>query len=449
VLSLSGSEGELFEFQTDLSPNWVLDTVDAAPKELLDDWELAAGGRVRVTFRQGISDKRPVRLTLRAHRPAAPTQALFRAEMWRICRLDPAISGRRLVALAAEPPLRARLVNDEGLVRLDGQQLAAADAALWGTAPRGLLFVDDERLTRLACGLDVEPPRFSADVQSELVLQEARLATERHTLACVPEGSALSRVWVQIAPAAEGELRWTLGPEHRDALAARRLSVEEQQGLGLSERGEVWELIFAQPQSAPVAIRGERRRPWTTAMPAPLASAPFAGVQSGRLAVRAPAASAVQVQARSLEPLPLPAPPPGEASAVAALLRFEPARDVPAAAERSALVAANGELALPATVIWSARLATWAAPETEWRHTVTYLLEAGPSERFRCTLPPTGVLRRLWVQGEPVAELPAASGSFVVPLPARPLRADRRGILDAVAGFGPHRRDARLAARGG
>ncbi len=196
---------------------------------------------------------------------------------------------------APPAPYQVKVAGGERLTRLAPADLAAAQRDLFAEPPGELLFENDAGAAGLRVSLESRKPSYTAEIEVEACLGNETLR-EDYLLRCTPSPSAhVDRVLVRFSHRRGAEVRWSLGKEDLQALAARRWPVEEQVAAGRPPEEETWELTLRRPRSEAFEIRATRETKLAGPEPVSLASLPDATQKPAKLVLRSVGAKSLQI----------------------------------------------------------------------------------------------------------------------------------------------------------
>ncbi len=425
------TQGERFQIEADVAPQWTVDSVEVVPAEMLSDWsedEEETTSRLTIQLAgplpQRDSASPPVRLRINARRvQSALGRAVGIADLVPL-RFRGVVEGRRILCLRAREPYQLKLIGTETRPRVDPQSLDAASLALLAPRPGSLLLEEDAGAGGLRVSLTGRKPGYSATVRVEANVSDHSL-TESYWMRCVPEaGRRVDRVLVRFSRRRPDPLRWSLGAEDEDHWTVRRLTPGGRSEPAAASEGETWEFRLDPPRSVPFEFRATRSTPSTEEEVVSLTSLPEAKDPQATVVVRSTGSAAVEIENHRLKPIPAPDVPVDQYNTVRGSFRYDPVQDVEAATEPAlAISRRKAEDVQPSAWAWSCRLESQYEPSGTARHLATYRLESAGGERVRLTLPP-GVaqpdVRGVWVNDDPVTCRPGgteAQGAMDLSLP--------------------------------
>ncbi len=379
VCDITCDDGERFQLAAEISPEWIIDSVNSSPSDMLTDWEVERSGaspsRLIAYLARPINSKRSVRLVVTAQRRRAPLRDILCASDFSVLRFPDIKPVRRLAVLHTDTAHRLDVQPEYALVRLDLAGLNAADAALLGDDQPGFGFVLDERADDLEIRLVPETPDLSADMDVQATIFDGRMR-EAYTIACNPESNKVDQVLVHFSSARESEPEWTLNGEPGIA-ATHKLDVDEQRRMGLSGSGETWRLRFRAPTDQRFVLRALRSSPLGDRLSVGLASLPNATSQRGRVTVQSQSDIAFTLRHQRLRAIPPALHESGSTDRILGSFTFEP---LDVAQRDSALELVRRTDERPSAWIWNCTGNTWHSLAGPIRHSALLSIEtAGPS----------------------------------------------------------------------
>ncbi len=419
IAQLDMASGEQFQIEADVAKDWVIESVELEPPELLADWfsdkEPIPKLTVRLTtpLRKLLTETSspPARLRVTSRLPSSMGRT-FAVEELTPLRFPVATEARHLTWLRARQPCALKLTGAEALNRLDPNGLDGAALALFADQPRDPLFLNDADAAGMQVSVETGKPDYSATIEVKATVSDEGLE-ESYRLRCVPESSRVDRVLVRFSHARTAPLQWSLGTEDEDQWSARRLPQAEQTAGGLGPDGEAWEIRLARPRSVPFEIRGTRSAKLTAPEAVNLISLPKATAQQATVVVCSAGPAGFQIQNRLLEPIPIETVPWRQCNPARARYRYDPVRDLAPQLGPALTVAPVSARVPPAARVWSFQLESCFEASGIGRHLAVYRLENDGVERLRLSLPSSVSLRDVggaWVDGARVALQPIEDG---------------------------------------
>ena len=411
VAELSTTEGEVFQWEAELGRQWLVDTVETQPADVLgESWEDNGNGKLLVHLNKPVSPTRPVRLILTARRlQSAFGQLLGLADLVPLRGAEGA-SRRQLLTVYAVEPYRLQVNAAEGLRRIEPGKLSAAERNLFVEPPRNVVFETGSG-SGLQISLVSPKPSYTATVRVEATaLRTEATGTdsywlrEAYAVHCVPEAARVDRVLIHFCRPRPAPPQWSWGSGGEGPVEARRLSAAEQASASMDTRGETWELRFRQAKEIPFEIRASRLVEWKEQATVSLACVPEATQQQGILVVGSAPGMTIRIENQRLEPLPLDDLAPDLLGTARAKFRYAPMADA-VHADRAVITITRQAPVLPAAWIWNGHLESRYQVEGTGRHTLGYYLENNGLPRLELTLPAASSLDKLggvWIDGQPV-----------------------------------------------
>ncbi|MFV2065719.1 MAG: hypothetical protein ACC645_01975 [Pirellulales bacterium] len=308
-----------------------------------------------------------------------------------------------LYLLRSADPFRLAVSGDQRLTIRDPARLDAAEASLFQDLESGLLFEVDRNADSLEVSLVRRRPRFDAEIEAATVIQGNTLV-ERFTFHCVPESASIDRVLVRLLGTGGPPYRWSVEGGEDDEPAARRLSGKERAAWGTERPGDVWEITFRQPQTAPFSFKAERTLPFRGPHEVNLVSLLEADRQQARVLVEVLDGQDIDVRNRRLTPIPASQAERHFGATVRAAFHYEPRHDLSAGTESRLSVVPSPRAAQPAAWIWKCRLDTQAASDGATLHRATYWIQNRGRAVIDFELPIGSQLRSVTLDGLSVAE---------------------------------------------
>lgn len=408
---ISASEGPTFEQELRLLRPWSLDRIEVEPAGALLDWSIDEQRTIRLRFRDGVAPGETLRLRCDAHLRIDDPTAVRSGEALRAFEFHENVRENRAIALFDDATFRfrpTRIIDWRTLTR--GDLSAAQRAGLGSSAPRAIL-PDDASFRVTEFAFETEESRL--DVQSTTTLERSGASVAgRVRIECVSLSAPIERLQVAFSSPLPPGSRWTSSEAEGIPFEAERVPNNDASPEG----GETWELTFARPASAPFAVLAAYELPEESSLAAPLASAPAAVTQSGRLSIAADLLEEREASGIGLERVPAgdEAAPSGDAAAVR--FRYDPARRhsatvEPAAGSGPATLAMQGPATLE-TEVSSAGL----------HHVLTYPIAASSASQSKFAIvPPAAVLlsevRAIGTEEDVVASAPRPDGTVELAAP--------------------------------
>jgi len=402
-------DGVCFELGATLANRWIIDRVESVPVGAVADWLVQAEAdssprlviRLAKPLRPGAA---PVRLTILARLlESAVGRPLALRDLVPL-EFDGVRLGMDLIALDAAPPYELVPQESVPLSRLDPQDLDSGSRGLLAEEPRGLLLVRDTRSGSLRVSLRRRNAGYVGKIETTAKVDAGTLE-ESHVLRVAPASSQMDHVLVHFSDDRPQTWEFAVDGDADTLIETRRLAPAEQTATGMPATGQTWEVRLGRLRSAPFVVRAHRSRAFDGSGALCLAALPGATEQSGQLTIRCTDATALAIQNHRLEPAPCEPAPPGHRQTTRAVYHYGFA-EATAASGKPAIVIARvpPDKALPAAIVWSARLCSQFSPDGSARHGCVFQVESRGRRQLEITLP-LGVepadVHGVWVGREP------------------------------------------------
>ncbi len=386
--------GTQFRIDAALGSRWMVDTVESAPADAVDEWTVETDdqGQRHLVVRlvRALTPGRPIRLSVNARRLGSSLgsslgDALLIDDLSPL-RFDAKESDRRLVGLRTSEAFEVELVGRAASHAVARGALQPAEAELLDPDESVTLVRFEGDATNLQARLTPRRPRFMATVEVE-----ARVAggtfDERYRVRCQPELARLDRVVVWLSRQREEPLNWALDGEGAVRVSSHRWTLDEQLAAGLSAEGEVWEIRLSPPASESLVIAANRKSTFSGEVIPSLASVPDAEMQTGLLTIRAELGTSIQVDNRRLHQMPPEPVPTDRFTTARAVYRYDPWREVGRVGEPPVAVSGRAEKEATPAMIWSASLDTRFDSDGTASHVAVFFLENLGLDVLRIGLP--------------------------------------------------------------
>ncbi len=379
--AMAGSD---FTLNADVSPNWIIDTVESQPADALDDWTLEARGkghRLSVRLARSLTAARPVRLVIVARRLFAfPGRNLALGDIVPL-RFISLAESVRLIDLRTTGAYELRLTNDERLQRITPKQLGAAEIDLLGESPDELLFRDDRDATNLLVSMESRKPSYLATVRGEATVTD-KVLQESYAFVCTPSKSArIDRVLVHFTQRRDVPFRWSVAGLDESRFTATPWMEHQDSDGGQSTEEESWEIAFRSPRNSPIEIRASRAMNFSGDVPVSLASLPDAARQEGTLVIRSVGTQPVAIKNCRLKLLATEPVARGQYQTIRATYQYDPLGESAAQDEPALVLARSGDSPTAAAAVasrtwaWDCTLDSQFASNGAADHLVTYRLQ--------------------------------------------------------------------------
>lgn len=415
----TGSPRFVLEIET--SNNWTIDLIETEPPDLIEDWSMKTGRLIQVRLREALAPDRPLRVIVHGHgrgvrRGVWPggrdmRSAWLDGQNLRFCVFRGVKIARSLVAVGADSPFQLQLAGDAELIRLGSSELTEQESELLTWQAGGVAYVDGPAADNLIIAFSSDPPKYAANVQILADVAGAEI-TQAYEVVCVPESSSIDKVLVHFSEPSEQDLRWLLN-DGDTALAARRLTLEQQQQVG-THGGETWEVDLPTQQDSSFKLTARRTEPFNGQSPIPLVSLPGATAQVGSVTIRSPETVPIAIQQTDLQPIPPKPPSAGEYPTIRGVYRYEPSQLSRISVSRQTKDAQPHQ-----AWIWLCQLVSRFSDDGQATHEAVYRIENAGAAQLELKPPRYCELLQASVDDRE-APLPAdvsADSNLVIPLP--------------------------------
>lgn len=419
-LDLSVDSGERFVVEGITNENWIIDSVDTTPQDLLEERQFvpleSRRFALRLRLARPITSKEKIRLVLRAHRPLLAEGEGISAPSLRLVDLQGTREEQYVVALrVADNSREFQLSGDLDLCRIDPESAAPEELSLLDSSAAGMLFRLDRQAEGNRVFLAPSAPRFTAAIETSAVVQRSKV--ENLSIArIVPTSASLVRLYVRASGPIAAGMRWRLVGEGNLAIASQTLLPAQSSLTAGVQRESVWELILNRPTSQPITLEAA----WET-VPSPSESLPFfsfpeAASQIGTVRVETGPGVQMRLETAGVKPVPAPLPSAGRYSSIRGVFRYEPGRQATVR-----LLAVTSADAL--TMAWANRclLESRYSSDGNSTHEITWHLENHGLDQFPFSLPAGVRLLQVSVDGQDM-QLPSIdlkTQQHIIPLPDR------------------------------
>ena len=419
------AQGERFSLGADVTRQWIIDSVQSEPADLVADWKVegrnASPRKLTLRLAKSLSPDRPVRIIATARRIRWSAGGRHALKDLIPLRFDASEGGRRLVWLRVAEPYQLKLRGDELIERVNPAGLDDKLLDLFADVPSGLFFENDSRAASLAVTLEAGKPDYSAEIRTEVTVS-GESTVEEYRLKCVPNAGRIDRVLVRFSEPMTGDVHWDHGIEVQVRPGIDPEQPDNRTGGVLPEK-QIWEIKLEPPRSGPFNISVTRTTQFTKRRPISLACLPEASNQEGRVIIKSEGSAGVRIENNGLKQTPCEAAPIGEYSTSRATYSYDPVRDTSRETPPLTIAPRSTETRPPSAWVWDCGLQSRYQENGLGRHLATYGLQSAGKERLSITLPP-GVgsesVDGAWIDGAPVAWHEAAdkvADSVAVDLP--------------------------------
>ena len=390
VVDLKCNSGDEFLMVGEVSDFWNIEEVETEPPDLLDDWRTTVTGpgqkRLEIRFDRPLSSEEGVRLVIVGRRTRGILDRQLTMRDIEVVRFHGVDQTESLVALRTEPPFRIRLIGDSQVIPLRDSQITADQRTRLEPQLGDIVFRDDANAQRLHILLSREPARISVDLNVEATIRKESLL-ESYSIHCDPGKAFVDRLVVDFSESRPESLRWQIETDEEigQSVNTRRLPVPEEVD---SVHGETWEIALRRPYNEPFVLRASR---WTdNAGLQPLSLAAVRGATENRATLTLFARDGVRpVISHSGALTVVPAAPVRDdgSLSVHARFRYDPERDVRAAAGTPIQVRVAEHDSRPLVWIWSLEHLSCYSGSGEIDHQVILCLQNDGESELSLRLP--------------------------------------------------------------
>lgn len=392
TILLEAEEGEHLEVVGQVTPSWIVDSIQSDPSGAIADWRIEPMGQAKqqlvIELAKPVSTSTPIKLVVSARR-LEPTEGI-RYSAGDVVPVEFADGklGVALVSLFAPEPYQLDLSGVETLVQREPQALTTRERQLLAEPLRGRIYRHDSSDKDLGIVLRRRQSLFSAEVDVSVSVL-GRQATESYVFLVKPESVRLDSMVVELMKRPGSPLRW-------DSLSDEEVHLNAQLQPGESSAPERWAVRLRPSQTGPFRIRAMRTFRVEDGTAIGLARLPGAADQKGRLSIGMSGAEAVRIENRGLTSEP-PDPLLEGGEIARPTYRFEPARSLGSGESPIVLRIDDRLPSLPEAWVWASQLESRLEPTGEARHVATYRIESAGAAQLTLVLPPP--IRAEWIDG--------------------------------------------------
>jgi hypothetical protein len=418
-LDLSVDSGEQFLVEGITSEDWIVDSVDTTPQDLVEERQIIPlEGRkfaLKVRLTRPLTSKEKTRLVIRAHRQLPTEEENISTPELRLVDFAAVRDEQYVVALRAGDNSRDfQLSGDLDSFRMDPESAAPEELNLLDSSAAGIMFRFDRQGEGSRINLVPSDPRFTSAVESSAVAQRGRIE-HRAIARIVPTSASLTRLIVRSSGPIPASMRWRLVGAGDLSITSQTLLPAQTPPTPDGQRESVWELVLSRITTQPLTLEGVWETSFSLRETLPLFSFPEAASQDGLVRVEAGPGVPVRLETAGVKPVPSPPAPAGSYSPVRGLFRYEPGRQA-----TIRLLAASADDVLAAAWANSCTLQSRYSPDGSAMHEFTWRLENHGMDRFPVSLPAGVRPLQVTVDGEdiPMPPLDTKTQQHFVPLPA-------------------------------
>jgi hypothetical protein len=384
---------DLLHLSAQITPGWVIDSVEASGELELSHWEVDASTppqRVKLAFLKSPASGQVLELRFIGHRSNwVLGQELQLADMIPI-----AVSGRpqdRYLSLELNPELKLRVPPDRRLLPAQPPPELRTPTTSHETPAA---YQVDLATAGTTVVIEKEKPAFAVSVHVEASLRDESLS-HNYRIVCSPSGMPIDKIRVRFTPAA-GQLRWQSKTSDGTPIHVRQLDSPPDGSL------ELWEITLARPRGDEFALSAWRIGAWTSQTEIVLAGVEAATVASGTLSLAAPSRLPVEIDYRGLEPIPLGTDAASGSDRPRARYAYDPAGVSRAGQGASLVIRRREERGQSGAIIWRAALFSSLAPTGAGEHYARYEIENFDLEELDFDLTPAARVTTVLVNDKPL-----------------------------------------------
>lgn len=295
IAELTSARGDAFSIVGVVPDGWNVETIVCDPSDQLQDWRTIpnlgeTGRQLQIDLKTPLQPGRPLQLALAASRERSAPGALLDANDFQIVLLREVTIDRRLIDLRAESPLRIVQLEGTPLEWLDATNMPKGDASLIAAQPGDYVFACQRGTSDLRFQVQGRNASYNAETMVTMFVTETRI-DEQIRIHCRPiEGEGyVNRLLVQVIPASDDSWKWRMSDDPDQPLLARKLSLQQQQQLGIVLPGELWEITPTSTAHADLVVVGDRARDITGTNASPaltLCQLPQATQQTSQISIQ-------------------------------------------------------------------------------------------------------------------------------------------------------------------
>jgi hypothetical protein len=412
------NHGARFVLDAQIAPDWIIEDVDSVPAGNVADWSqrLARGipGNLHILLNSPLTPQTGLRLTIAGRRRSAPWGKALRCDDLAMLQFSDATSQRQIIDVQTTENYRLQLQGADELNRLDSEHISPDDAVLLEEKPAGLVFAADENAQSLAISLANKAPQYEANIQSQAIVDDDRL-TESYHFSITPKSREVSRLTVRLSQLRSTPIAWSIEGEPGAAVTARRLT--ESEGSVVSWPGDVWEILLANPRTAPFVLHASRNTPLSDDMPLSLASLLDAETQQGTIQISCVAATLPEIHSRRLKSIPVDPAQSEQSGADLAAFRYAPEEDTLLTTEPPLVIAPRAAGAdLARAWIWQAQLSCRYSRNGIESTLICHIENTG-QDQLLFQAPAEAELQSIVIDGQRINKLDSNSSDWRVSLP--------------------------------
>ncbi|MBN2294698.1 MAG: hypothetical protein JXM70_19875, partial [Pirellulales bacterium] len=420
---LHNKRQEQFNVEAKVASQWIVDSVQSQPPEVLADWRVQSNGsgsqRLAIRLDRPLSPKRgTLRLVIGLRHPRSPLGRKLSINDLVPLAFVNCKTRKSLLAINTVQPHQLKTWGKASMSLAEAGSLDADDLSLFSQPPQGLVAATREAAGSLRVSLERQRPSYDAEIRVEARV-EGELLLESYQIRCIPQSSSVECVLIHFSRIRPSALRWRLGSEDDQHIMARRLPAAEEAAAGLDGEGETWEISLRRPRNASFEISASRSTKINEETAVCLAALPEASQQKATLVILANDTTDRRFQNHRLEPIPSKPVDPETYSTVRATYRYNPLRTVssseqaeltvlPIKSQKAPSAADDEDIPDPilsSAWIWASHIDSSYNPDGTVRNSARFLIENAGRDQLNLILPekidPDNV-HGIWVNDESV-----------------------------------------------
>ena len=416
-------EGHRFDLTADVPADWIIDTVESDPADLVADWNVEYPStqrqQLRIRLKESLSPERQLRLFLTGRLPRSMSDEALGMEAIHFARFRDIEVAEHFMAIQAEALQILEPNGDSDLTRLQSDQLTDEQKERVDVDGSDLLFAFGDGAHRLTFSLSEQGPTFSADIAARATASE-KMLSEFYAIHIQPKSTYVDRLLVRFSEVREVEPSWTLVDDPGGGLEKTRLPQASAAIDGAFPNDELWELRLRQPRLAPFEIRAVRSSQFHPPVPISLMSVVNASEQIGTLTIRTDASTSPEIHNKRLHRIPSTNFEFNEFSTTRAVYRYDPSRDTLATSSKAVIISAvTSEDHQHRAWVTSRIIESKYSTSGLSRHRITHRLENSAASEIHITPHDASLFRRILVDSKEVLCEPSSkdNGAITVPLP--------------------------------
>ena len=409
VSSVRSDRGQQFDLNLVSPKGWIVDSLETIPASALES--LVTTGTEdkfhKLSLRQPVNGESPIQIAVQSHRLI--TSGRLESSELRSTYFAGVDSENRYVTLSADRASQLRLFEDEGMARVQVNELPDEVRGLIEWPAGGVAYEDDPLRSSFWLQVLEQSPRYAARIEVEAIVDGSSLF-QSFAVHCEPRDSAVSTLVVELTRASESDIDWSVDNDPDAIVSVRQLPQV------LERTGALVEISLRSALVESFTLRGMCQEPFTPATRVALASTPDAESQTGTIMLATADGGTLSVPGTGLQATFGPESSGKPLPAVRSYFRYDPT------AAASISIAKLGRDGQPSPVwVWQCQLNSWFDQSGLAVHHGRLDVENLGARQTTIKFPVEVRIERVAVNGE---ELPLTSSilqrnSIDIPLPRR------------------------------